>query len=96
MQRKMGRVETELEYGDLVTVLARTADRLRGYGLALNGLAYQDHEPGQNEFRVLIELAAGLEQEAVVIAMVGKMLCRSCKMAQIRYLAVSTLPSRGR
>ena len=85
-------METELERGDFASTLARIADRLRGHGLAITGMAYQDHEPGTTEFRVLTEMAAGFEREAVILGLMGKMLCRDCKMAEMRDLAVSTLP----
>ena len=92
---KKKKIETELECGDMATTLTRIADRLRGHGLSLTGMAYQDHEPGQAEFRVLMEMAAGFEREAAILGMVGKMLCRRCKMAEVRELAVSTLASKN-
>jgi len=57
----------ELENGGLATTLARIADRLRGHGLALIGLATQEHLPGQPEYRVLTEMAAGFGREAAIL-----------------------------
>jgi len=53
-------METELERGDLPTTLIRIADRLSGQSLALTGIAFQDSEPGQPEFRILTEMADGM------------------------------------
>jgi len=91
--RKERKQTVELEVGDVGTALGSIADRLRGHALALTGLAYQTAKPGDEDFRILDELAASCEREAILVEMIGRNLCRGCKTTGTAVLAVSILPT---
>ena len=84
----------ELDRSDVGTTLIRSMDRVRGHGLALTGLAYQTAKPGDEQFRVLNELAASFEREALLVEMIARNLCRECRIAETAVLAVFTLPMK--
>ena len=68
---------------DLATFLGSLASQLRRDGLALTGMAYQDHELESAEFRTFAELAASLDQTASIMDNVRAQLCQKCRLMAV-------------
>jgi len=80
MRKKDGVV---LEDNDMATFLSGLASDLRRDGLALTGLAYESHRPGDEEFRTLTDMTGGLDRMALMLDKAGASLCESCRTKQV-------------
>jgi hypothetical protein len=76
-------VDVVLEDDDLATLLSRLSSQLRRDGLSLTGLAYENHRPGDEEFRTLTDMTGGLERIALMLESAGSCMCESCRMKPV-------------
>lgn len=92
------RARIRTEEHDLATYLHRLADRLRRDALAVRGLARQESRPGDPDYDVMDELAAGLEEVADSLGGVKAALCSECRMVNVeeqRYIGSAPVAGRG-
>lgn len=88
--------ELELHKTDLASLLATLADRLRGTGLALTGLAHENADSGDPDYRVMAELNASLERTARVLEEAGRSLCPRCRLIEVAEALRIGSPDRNR
>ncbi len=75
--------DVEITKTDQATLLARLADDLRGCGLALMGLAHQEGDRIDPQFRTLAGLSGSLEEVATVLDAVAVRLCAACRIGEV-------------